>query len=46
MPVNTIKDIPADQVDQIADMFVALGWQVERIEQPDGKWTIIATKSD
>ncbi len=46
MAKNTLKDVPADQVQGVVDMFEALGWAVEKTKQPDGKWTIVATKPD
>ena len=41
--VNELKDIPDDKVDQKEAEYKSLGYKVEKIRQPNGKWTIRAT---
>ena len=44
--VFRITDIPADQVERvIANYQLDAPENIQRIEQPNGKWTIIATFS-
>ena len=39
-----ITDIPKDKVPQVVGMFkVDNPTKIEEIEQPDGKWTVVAT---
>lgn len=42
--VNELKDIPDSDVDEIAAKFRALGYQVEKRRQNNGKWTLVVTK--
>ena len=42
--VNELKDIPDNKVDQKVAEYKSLGYKVEKIKQPNGKWTIRATE--
>ncbi|GAA0852308.1 hypothetical protein [Aliiglaciecola litoralis] len=38
-----LTDIPTSDVDQVIEDYESEGAQVEKIQQPNGKWTIKAT---
>ena len=42
----TRRNIPSDQVDKVAKLFTDDGCTVERVDQEDGMWTVIATCPD
>lgn len=44
--VNTVKDVPESEVDNRVAQYESFGYKVEKKKQPDGRWTIIATKTD
>lgn len=42
---NKLTDVPESEVDQTVAQFEAEGCEVRKEQQPNGKWTIIATKT-
>jgi hypothetical protein len=40
---HELTDIPSNEVDQVIQDFESEGCTVNKIQQPDGKWTVIAT---
>lgn len=44
--LEQLTDIPPDEVDQVVEDYRSEGAAVEKIEQPDGNWTVNATFSD
>jgi uncharacterized protein with GYD domain len=40
---ETIKDVPDDKVDEVVQDFESEGAKVEKTEQSNGKWTVVAT---
>ena len=43
--VNKLTDVPESEVDDKVAQFEAVGCEVTKEKQADGKWTIIATKT-
>jgi hypothetical protein len=39
---ETLSDIPDDLLDKIIAGFASEGAQIEKLRQPDGKWTVVA----
>jgi hypothetical protein len=39
---ETLSDIPDELLDKIIAGFASEGAQVEKLRQPDGKWTVVA----
>ena len=44
--VNELKDVPEEEVEGKVAEYESLGYEVEKIKQPDGRWTIRATDED
>jgi len=40
---ETLSDIPEELLDKIIAGFASEGAQVEKLPQPDGKWTVVAS---
>jgi hypothetical protein len=40
---ETLSDIPEELLDKIIAGFASEGAQIEKLRQPDGKWTVVAT---
>jgi hypothetical protein len=41
--VETLSDVPDSEVDQVVKDFESEGAKVTKTQQPDGKWTVVAT---
>ena len=41
--IEELNDIPEDEKDEVVTDYESEGAQVEKIRQPNGKWTIKAT---
>ena len=44
--VNELKDVSEEEVERKVAEYESLGYKVEKIKQPDGKWTVRATDED
>jgi hypothetical protein len=42
MPTQVLKDVPAEDVEQVVADFEAQGATVTKTQQPDGKFTVTA----